>query len=294
MNNLTKTFKYVNENGGTLTFVYDSGYMISKPTGIDTVQISLSRAQGINQVGATVQSINVQPRAVVITGIIVGSDQMYRKDQLLAIIRPDLKGRLYADDYYLEVYPTSTPSIEPKPSFASFTFSLLAPYPYWQKDESATAVLSGLEYGFRLSSGIDAQGKAIPAWLPKGSYTFGQVMQTEFLNVPNRGELPIPFTVTFTAKGVVTNPQILNAYTNKFLKIDKEMEVGEIITVEITHSRTYVTSSIEGDIRGTLNLGSNLFQLAVGDNVLKPTADGNADNLEVTLNFATEIVGIAL
>jgi TldD protein len=58
-----------------------------------------------------------------------------------------LTARLYADDYYLNVRPTSTPTIEPYPKFAKFQFSVLAAYPYWQKDENAKVELASIEYG---------------------------------------------------------------------------------------------------------------------------------------------------
>jgi len=64
--------------------------------------------------------------------------------------------------------------------------------------------------------------------------------------------------------------------------------------IEITHERTYVTSSVDGECRGALDLSSGLYRLAVGDNVLKPTADSGRDNLQIDVNYAEEIVGIAL
>ena len=139
--NLSKTFKYVNENGEEIIFEYEYGYLINKPNGIDTVSINHSQAQGINQVGATIQSSNVQARPVTISGILVGAGQSTHKDTLLSIIRPDLSAKLYADDFYLDVRPTSTPVIEPKERFSAFQFSLLAAYPYWQKDGNASATL---------------------------------------------------------------------------------------------------------------------------------------------------------
>ena len=39
---------------------------------------------------------------------------------------------------------------------------------------------------------------------------------------------------------------------------------------------------------------SNLFLLDVGDNVLKPEAKSGLANMQVDIDFATEIVGIAL
>lgn len=69
---------------------------------------------------------------------------------------------------------------------------------------------------------------------------------------------------------------------------------GERLEVKITHERTYVTSSVDGDCRGALSLSSNLFELGVGDNVLKPEAESGLYNMQVNIDFAIEIVGIAL
>ena len=281
-NNLSKLFRYVNENGDSITFDYVGGFLISKPSGIDTLSVSLAQAQGIDQVGATIQSTNIQPRPVTIVGCLVGDAQDVNKNKLLSVVRPDIGGKLYADDYYLSVYPTATPIIEPKDRLARFQFSILAPYPYWCKDDSASATLSGIQKLFKLPCNFSK------------TYRFGELMQTQFMNVPNRGQVPIPYTATFIAKGDVVNPKITNATTGKFLFIKKTLVSGERLVVEITHERTYVTSSVDGDCRGALSLTSNLFRLDVGDNVLKPEAASGLDNLQVDVDFATEIVGIAL
>lgn len=281
-NNLSKLFRYVNENGDSVTFDFAGGYLINKPNGIDTVSISLSQAKGINQTGATIQSKNVQPRPVNITGFLVGEMQDQNKDKLLSVVRPDLGGKLYADDYYLNVYPTATPAIEPKKWGAKFQFSLLAAYPYWCKDDSAAATLAGVQPLFKFP------------WNISKPYRFGQLVETQFFNVRNGGQVPVPFTATFTASGEVVNPKITNAVTGKFLQIKKSLESGERVVVEITHDRTYVTSSVDGDCRGALDLKNTLYELDVGDNVLKPEAESGKSNLQVDISYATEIVGIAL
>ena len=278
--NLSKTFKYVNESGGSIVFEYGNGFLINKPVGIDAVQVSFARAQGINQIGATIQSQNIQPRAVNVSGILVGDFQEQNKEKLLSVIRPDMSGKFYADDYYLNVYPTSTPTISHNPKFAQFQFALLAPYPFWQQDRSAKIVLSGLNYMFRL-----------PANFSK-TYKFAETIETQFINVVNTGQLPAPFTVTFSARGDCQNPKITNAVTGEFLEIEKNMIAGERISVQITHEKTYIISSVEGDIRGALTLESNLTRLGVGDNILKPDAGEGANALEVDIDFAMEKVGI--
>lgn len=281
-NNLSKLFRYVNENGDSVTFDYAGGYLINKPTGIDTLTISLSQAKGIGQTGATIQSKNVQPRPVNIMGRLVGDNQAVNKEKLLAVIRPDLSGKLYADDYYLNVHPTATPTIGYESSFAQFQFSLMAAYPYWCKDDSASTTLAGITPLFKFP------------WNISRPFQFGKLTETQFFNVENRGQVPVPFTATFAASGDVVNPKITNAMTGKVLLLKKSMASGERLVVEITHDRTYVTSSVDGDCRGALDLKNTLYELDVGDNVLKPEAESGRANLRVDISFATEIVGIAL
>lgn len=282
MSFLSKTFRYVNENGESITFTYNDGFLINKPIGIDTLQVSLSQATGIDQVGATIQSANVQPRPVTISGVLVGEWQSHNKNKLLSVVRPDLTARLYADDYYLNIRPTSTPTIEPYPKFAKFQFSVLAAYPYWQKYENAKVNLSTVEYGFKFP------------WNISKEYYFAKIVETQFFNIINKGQLPVPFTATFFARGDCVNPKITNASNGKFMAINKSLVAGERVVVEITHDRTYVTSSVDGDIRGALSLKSTFNRLEVGDNILKPEADEGKSQLEVSVDFATEIVGISL
>ena len=280
--NLPRTFRYVNENNDSLIFEYTYGFLLDKPQGIDTLNISHSQAQGINQVGSTIQSSNVQSRPVTMSGRIVGVFQGRQKQQLLSVIRPDLSARLYADDYYLEVRPTATPTIEGREYNAAFQFSLLAAYPYWQRDDSASATLSGVRKLFKFP------------WNVFRPYRFGEVISAQFINVRNDGQVPIPYTVTIKAMAEVQNPKLIDAATNRFLLLNKTLVAGETVTIEITHERTYVNSTVDGECRGALDLASSFYRLAVGDNVIKPEAASGKENMMVQIDFATEVVGITL
>ena len=281
-NNLSKTFVYENSDGEKVTLDYDGGYLISKPTGIDAVSVSISEAQGIGQTGTTIRSANVQSRPVNISGIIVGGAQAEKKERLLEVVRPDLGGKLFCNDYYLECRPTETPTIDAKAAMAKFQFSLLAPYPYWMKSENAYAALSGVEKRFKFP------------WNISRPYRFGEVVVKKFISIHNSGQLGIPYTVTFTALDVVENPQIIDARTNNYLLVNKSMVAGERLVVEITHDRVYVTSSVDGECRGALDLGSKFWRLRVGDNSIKPEATSGKNNLQVSIDYAVEKTGVAL
>lgn len=282
MNNLSKTFVYINENGDSIAFLYDKGFLINKPDGIDTLSIKTNQAQGINQTGTTIQSINVQARPVTISGVLVGAFQTDNKSKLLSVIRPDLKGKLYADDYYLDVYPSATPKIEAKKDFARFQFSMIAAYPYWQKDESATATLAGFAKRFKFP------------WNISKPYRFGEEITAQFINISNRGHVPIPFTVTFSALSEVVNPILTDAATGDYLLVNKTMIPGEKIVIEITHERMNCTSSVDGECRGAVDLSSKLYRLAVGDNVLKPDAESGKEDMKVDISYSIEIVGVSV
>lgn len=282
LNNLLKTFVYKNDDGESITLTYDGGYLISKPVGIDTVSVTISEAQGIGQTGTTIRSANVDSRPVTVSGIIVGDDQTEKKERLMEVVRPDLGGKLFCDDYYLEAHPTDTPTIEAKTRHAKFQFSLLAPYPYWMKAENAYAALSGVENRFKFP------------WNISRPYRFGEVVTRQFITIHNSGQLEVPFTVTFTALDDVTNPKIIDAKTNNYLLVKKSMVAGERLVVEITHDRVYVTSSADGECRGALDIKSKFYRLRVGDNVIKPEADSGKNNLSVSIDYAIEKTGVVL
>lgn len=281
MEYMTMVFRYVNENGAEIAFTLANGWLLKKPVGIDTLTVSLAQSQGIGQVGATVDSVNIQPRPVTLSGRIFGASGS-KKELLLSVVRPDLSGRLYADDYYIECRPTATPAIGAADSFAQFQFSLIAPYPYWQKDASTTTVLSGLLYQFRFP------------WNMTRAWRFAESMETVFINVKNSGQVPVPFKATFSAKGEVVNPKITNAITGEYLLVKKTLQPGERVVVTIGHNGTSATSTIDGDIRGALDLYNTLSRLAVGDNLLKPEAEIGGNQMEISIDFSIEIVGIAL
>lgn len=282
LKNLSKTFRYVNEMGSSLTFEYANGYLINQPKGIDTLVVNLMQAQGIGQVGSVVESKMIQSRPVIISGIIVGDDQDARKQELMAVVRPDVSGKLYADDYFLNVHPTATPTVGYRKQFANFQFSVTAPYPYWQKEKRTFLSIYGVQKLFKFP------------WNLSRPYKFGELSKKQFVNVHNLGQVPTPFIVRLEAFSDVEKPRLENIKTGQFLSIDKNMAPGERIVIEITHDKIYVTSSVDGNIRGALDLESDLFRLNPGDNVIKPTADSGLENLDVSIDFAPEIAGVTV
>jgi hypothetical protein len=276
-------FTYVNDSGESLSFSAENGYRITSITGVSGISVSATQAQGIGQIGTTVQSRVVQSVPMTITGYIFGTRAQIeeRAERLFAVVLPDVGGKLYHNGkYYRIVTPTSTPVVDSTLRFPGFQFSLLAPYPYWMLDQATKTTLTGVLPRFKFP------------WNISKSYRFGEVIETAFINIRNGGQVACPFTATLNAKGPVVNPRLVNAITGEFLQLNRTMAAGERVTIQITHDLTYVTSTIDGDIRGDLELESTLSSMAVGDNLIKTEADTGASNLVASIDVSIEKVAI--
>ena len=276
-------FTYINDKGDALAFSAANGYRIVSITGTSGIPVSANQAQGIGQIGTTVQSRVVQSVPMTITGYIFGTRAQIeqRAERLFAVVLPDVGGKLYHNGrYYRIVTPTSTPVVDSTLRFPGFQFSLLAPYPYWMLDQATKTILTGVLPRFKFP------------WNISQSYRFGEVIETAFINIRNGGQVACPFTATLNAKGPVVNPRLVNAITGEFLQLNRTMAAGERVTIQITHDLTYVTSTIDGDIRGDLELESTLSFMAVGDNLIKTEADTGASNLVASIDVSIEKVAI--
>lgn len=283
MSFLSKTFRYENALGQSITFDYDHGFLLNLPDGVDTISVNLSTAQGVGQIGATVQAKQIQVRPITMSGKIIGSNAQDLKDLLVSVVRADVGGVLYADDWHIGVVVTATPSIGPERRGASFQFSLTAPYPYWISGSRKGEMLVGIEPAFKFP------------WNMTKPYRFGRKMTEKYALIVNRGQVDAPFVLTISCQGAgAENVRIENLLTGEFLLLEKSLAEGETVTVNVTHDRTYVTSSEDGDCRGALTLESNLFRLHTGDNVWKPTADSGLDDLDIQVTYAEEMAGVTV
>ena len=66
-------FTYRNDNGDSLALSAENGYRITSITGVSGIPVSATQAQGIGQIGTTVQSRVVQSVPMTITGYIFGT-----------------------------------------------------------------------------------------------------------------------------------------------------------------------------------------------------------------------------
>lgn len=275
--------RYINAHGAYIDFSRQSRCIISDITGLTENYINIAESQGINQVGSTIQGESVQPKNIVVNGEILGQTKDLRQ-KMLEIISPATPGRLiFNGEWELEVSPTVTPIIQRNLINAKFQFTLRAPYPYWRRAAASNVMLSGFTPLFRFP------------WNISNTTRFSKRMESVFANIENRGNVPAKFVVRFTAKTQLTAPQIIKVATREFIRIDKELEAGEVITVDMTGGGVTITSNIMGietDAFGYLDIDSSLFLLDVGDNIIRDSADENAEGLSTMIIMRDTISGV--
>lgn len=107
----------------------------------------------------------------------------------------------------------------------------------------------------------------------------------------NNGDLTIYPVITITKKDdVIRNNEILieNETTGKKILLNKTMSCGEVIVVDIRNRR--ITSSIEGNILGTLDIYSSLsdFFCNVGENLISVSVNGEQTGVEIMISHFNE------
>jgi len=106
--------------------------------------------------------------------------------------------------------------------------------------------------------------------------------------------VPCGATFEFIAQGIVEDPMVIDVVTGKFIKLNRVMQVGEIITISTHFANKRVLSSLEGGTNAfaSLDENSDFLQLAVGTNLLRYDAKKNLNNLEVNVYFRPQYLGV--
>lgn len=162
---------------------------------------------------------------------------------------------------------------------------LICPNPYWTEPGGTTNNIAYWQGTFEFPLNIDINNKI----------EFGRRNDALIANIENLGDVQCGFVVEFKAQGAVKNPSLLNVLTREFIKINRVMKAGEIITVDTRFNKKKVISKFEGDETNIVNfidLDSTFIQLNKGDNYFKYEAEENISNLEIKITHNNWYLGV--
>lgn len=276
---------YENEKGQSIEFSVWSPFFLEDFDGLDGLKNNIYTTKGMQQDGATYVSSNLDIRNIIIQGRIK-NDAQYNKPRMISILNPKLSGKLTVVDGNIIKYINC--KIEKAPTISNdkvpkFVMSLICPNPFFYDLEVKTDIAlwkGDFEFPLELlGSGIE----------------LGHREPSLIVNIINESDLKCPLRIEFKAIGTLKNPSLFNINTREYIKINKTMTAGEKITITTGFGNKKVIQSlngIEGNAFNYIDLDSTFLQLDIGDNLFRYDADENIDNLEVSIYFAPQFLGV--
>lgn len=274
--------KYTNGRGQSITFSRAQGLWISEFSLLSGIPVNLSTSQSINQIGASVESQVVEPKTSTVKGFIQGNGKALKQQIINTVIPLDTGKIVVNDEYSIDVYVEESPIVDLETRFPRFEFSVTAAYPFWERTTKTSVAMSGLFGMFRFP------------WNITEEYKFGEMVESYFTSINNKGHVPTFYSIEIVANGTTVNPVISDALTGSFIKLNKTLTAGERININAMPDSLKVVSSIDGDIEGLIDIESDLFSLPVGSTTLKYDAEEGRANLAVTLKYSDKLAGVVV
>lgn len=259
---------------------YDAPYFLDPLNGVD---VDLQTAQGVNQVGATVEGQSVSGVSRTLDVVFWGA---YALDNARAFSKKlpyFTKGTLYFGDHYFTRFV-----LQKTPYFSSYTeprceLMLYSPKPYWYGLTATARVLGGYQPAFTFPVCYD-------------SHTYGIRQDGEAAVLRNPGSLPVPFTATLRCAMPVEHPRVVDLKTGAFVGFDLTLQPGDVMEIyRSTSDRLACTLTRAGkteNIFAKLDEDSTLTELQPGDNVLSMQADSGSGYLQASVSFYPMEAGI--
>lgn len=288
--NKKEKFIFENERGPQIEFSIWSPFFLQNIDGISGLKNIIYSNKGMEQDGSTYTGSTLDNRNVVIQGAITENREINR-EKLLSIVNPKLRAKLIYDNgnikKYIECVVENAPTIT-KENKPKFQISLLCPNPYWKDyiDSKVNIALWKGDFHFPLA-------------IPKTTgIIMGHREPSLIVNVNNAGQVKTGIVIEFYARGSLKNPSLFNVNTREFIKINKSMVAGEKIIVNTNFGKKKILSvnnGIETDIVNYLDIiggGDTFLQLDIGDNLFRYDADENLNNLEATIYYNNNYLGV--
>lgn len=294
MQNRHEKILYENDKGQRVEIAYSFPFFFQQLIGADGTNAEISKTKGVSQDGTTIEDVSLSDRPLQILGVIKGYSKeeiaKYRS-QLLQVFNPKVKGWLQYE--YGDIKRKIRCQVENAPKFTkkftgyryqNFLIDLICPNPYWQD-------LNKVKVGIAYWRGT----LEFPLELTEAGVELGIREPSLIVNVDNPGDVECGMTLEFKAISTVINPIIINVNTQEFIKLNRTMEAGEVITVTTHFGNKRVESKLNGITSNAFNyidLESTFMQLEVGENLFRYDAEENINNLEVNIYYSPQYLGV--
>ncbi len=288
--------KIIISNGSTSVELTALPYTVKETKGFDRLNVQIVTSQGFDQEGATLLNDYVMPRDMSISGQMKAETtvQMQQlRDKLLNIFIPHTD--IIINHYYGGKNRLIVARVEQTPQFKhtevskvdTYEVSLTATEPYWRDIKETLVQIANTtgEFHFPLIIPVDE------------GVTFGIKSTSLIANVYNYSSIKVGMRIVFIATGAVSNPQLFDVKTRKYIRLLCDMEAGEQIVIQTGQDKTVtrIKKGISEDYIGKIDLaggGNTFLELTPGDNLLRYGADSGEDMLETKIYYHNKFAGV--
>ena len=279
---------YISDGGERITLRQRKPFFLQNIDGTGAVKHIISTFKAPNQDGGVFVSGSLDMRNITIEGRILSAsiEKAYElRKSLLNVFNPKHKGRLIFKDLSIPCIVEEAPVFKADSHRTpAFFISLLCTSPYFETVDEIIKLIAGWHPNFEFELEIPIEE----------GIEMGYREESLIIPVENVGSVPCGATFEFIAQGIVEDPFLIDVVTGKFIKLNRIMQPGEIVTVSTHFANKKVTSSIDGGTNAFASLDehSDFLQLDVGTNLLRYDAKVNLNNLEVNVYYRPQYLGV--
>jgi len=288
---VSKKLTYINSLGAELELTNSAPFVLLNFE--EEGKVNIYNSKGMLQDGATYlgNNLDISDKTVEILIKAYSEEELINyRNKINKVINPKLgEGYLFYKDNVKEVKTKCI--INKLPVFTAVNknvskglINITANNPFWMEVLESKAEIALWRGNF-----------SFPLRLTSTGIKMGYKEPSLIVNVFNKGDVECSMRVEFKALATLTNPSVLNVNTQEYIKILKTMSAGEVITVTTGFGNKKVESKINGISSNAFNyidFQSTFLQLDVGDNLFRYNADTGIDNLEVSIYYTPQYLGV--
>lgn len=288
---------YTNELGDSIEFSTTSAFYcnVSKDaTGLAGVDNTIYSTNSAQQHGDTFTGLRIKARAISVKGAINIRDKAQAielRRKALRILNPELKGTLkYEYRGYtkvIEVRIDDRPDFYRKKVLLEYEIAFKALNPFWKNEAETKEEIASWLGAWEFPTEIDEDDA--------DSMVFGYREESVIVDCYNAGDVSTGMRIKFTALGVLTKPVLLNVETNEYIQINRTMQAGDVITVNTEYGNKGAVLERNGetiDCFKDIDVDSTFMSLGIGDNIYRYDAESGVDNLEVSIYYNPQYLGV--
>jgi phage-related protein len=280
-------FTFMNSLGKSITFAYDTDYILKGYDGLTATEIVPITTSGYMQSGNTFIDNKLGVRIIGLAFYTQAPTMasFYEKRRYIEkVFNPTLgEGVLTYNNDFLSKSISAVVSASPTPiekfsGFQLFNVELIANNPFWYDTNINALKLGGFIGGLTLPFAFNPY------------ITLAQKGAVANINI--NGDVPSPIRVEF--RNDSTNPKLTLVNTGEFIKLETEIADGEKVEVNTAYgNKTAIrtnTSGAQSSAYHLVSTDSTFFSLPVGENRI--TFEGSAGTPEVYVFWRNLYVGV--